>query len=237
MHNNYGYAYAATGDQDVSDQLEAIGAFGVDDGDVYVDRPTKRGASRSQYKKLLRHLRKGDVMVVRSLDCLGSSASEIVAAWQAITKDRRADVVVLDVPLLDTRTTPYNMAGEVVEDVVLQVLGAVVQIEHDARQRVQAAGIARAKQKGVHCGRAPMPQPKNYGEVREAYLDHQITRKDAAARLGVSTSTFDKWLRASRRQEEGAVMHVGIGEVEPNPIRPYGENLSYIEPMSAKTGQ
>lgn len=200
----YGYACVTTADQDVSDQLGAIKAFGVRDSDVFIDGPAKRGASRSQYKKLIRRLRKGDVLVVKSLDCLGSGAGEIVAEWRVVTKDKGADVVVLDIPLLDTRTTPYNMTGAVVEDVVLQVLDAVVQIAHYTRQRVQAVGIARAKSKGVHCGRAPLPQPKSFDEVREAYLGHQVTRREAAARLGVGTTTFDKWLKASKRQEEEA---------------------------------
>lgn len=199
----YGYVWSPEPSRDLSRQVDALREQGVETNHVFVDQCTPGKKLRPQFDKLVRKLRKGDVLIVPSLECLGLNSAEIAESWERVTKTRQADIVVLDMPLLDTRTTPYNMAGALVEDVVLQLLNGVEELERANRSKVQAQGIARAKAKGVHCGRAPLPKPGNYAEVRQSYIEGAITRKEAADQLGVSMTTLDKWFRESRAQEGG----------------------------------
>lgn len=197
----YGYVWSLEIGSDQSGQIDALREQGIEADHVYVDERVPGKKTRPQFSKLIRKLHKDDVLIVPSLGCLGQSSAEIAESWEKVTKAKKADIVVLDMPLLDTRTTPYNMAGALVEDVVLQLLSGIEELERANRSRIQAEGIARAKAKGVHCGRAPLPKPESFEEVRKFYLEGAITRKEAANQLGVSVSTLDKWLRESRGQE------------------------------------
>lgn len=143
-------------------------------------------------------LKAGDVLVVKSIDRFGRSYEEIIEQWRDITKDIRADVVVLDMPLLDTREDRGGVTGALISDIVLQLLSYVAQVERESIHQRQREGIDAAKARGVRFGRPRKRRPGIYKSTRESYLAGHITRSEAASRLKVSISTFDKWLREDR---------------------------------------
>ena len=133
-------------------------------------------------------------MVVKSIDRLGRNYDEIIEEWRNITKRMRCAIVVLDMPLLDTRESRGNVTGVFISDLVLQLLSYVAQVERDNIKQRQAEGIASAKARGVRFGRPPIKRPKSYGKTKGAFLSGELTRKEAANRLKVSITTFDKWM-------------------------------------------
>ena len=136
--------------------------------------------------------------MVKSIDRFGRSYEEIIEQWREITKEIRADVVVLDMPLLDTREDKGGVTGALISDIVLQLLSYVAQVERESIHQRQAEGIAAARARGVRFGRPAKKRPGTYGATRDAYLEGHITRAEAAGRLKVSISTFDKWVRQDR---------------------------------------
>lgn len=191
----YGYARVSTRDQNLDRQLQALAAFPVEGRRVFADRASGKDFDRPAYRRLMARLRPGDVLVVKSIDRLGRDYNEILEQWRAITKRKGAHVVVLDMPLLDTRTTQNGITGVFLADVVLQLLSYVAQIERDNTHQRQAEGIAAAKARGVRFGRPPLERPEKYGRMREAVLQGAISRSSAAYQLGVSPSTLCRWLR------------------------------------------
>ena len=195
----YGYARVSTREQNLDRQLDALAAFGVDE--VFADRASGRDFERPEWIRLMGALEEGDVLVVKSIDRLGRSYEEIIEQWRAITKEVRADVVVLDMPLLDTREDRGGVTGALISDIVLQLLGYVAQVERESIHQRQAEGIAAARARGVRFGRPKKRRPGLYKNTRESYLAGHITRSEAASRLKVSISTFDKWLREDKAKE------------------------------------
>lgn len=191
----YGYARVSTRDQNLDRQLQALAAFPVEGRRVFADKASGKDFDRPAYRRLMARLRPGDVLVVKSIDRLGRDYNEILEQWRAITKRKGAHVVVLDMPLLDTRTTQNGITGVFLADVVLQLLSYVAQIERDNTHQRQAEGIAAAKARGVRFGRPPLERPEKYGRMREAVLKGAISRSSAACQLGVSPSTLCRWLR------------------------------------------
>lgn len=191
----YGYARVSTRDQNLDRQLVALAAFPVEGRRVYADKASGRDFDRPAYQRLLRRLRPGDVLVVKSIDRLGRNYDEILEQWRFITKKRRVHVVVLDMPLLDTRASRGGVTGEFLADVVLQLLSYVAQIERENTHQRQAEGIAAAKSRGVRFGRPAIARPANYDQVKAAYVGEKPTRAEAAQRLQVSVSTFSRWLK------------------------------------------
>ena len=191
----YGYARVSTRDQNLDRQLQALAAFPVEGRRVFADKASGKDFDRPAYRRLMARLRPGDVLVVKSIDRLGRDYNEILEQWRAITKCKGAHVVVLDMPLLDTRTTQNGITGVFLADVVLQLLSYVAQIERDNTHQRQAEGIAAAKARGVRFGRPPLKRPEKYGRMREAVLQGAISRSSAACQLGVSPSTLCRWLR------------------------------------------
>ena len=190
----YGYARVSSREQNLDRQLDALAAAGVEAANVYADHASGKDFERPAYKRLLRRLRAGDLLVVKSIDRLGRNYEEIQDAWRDLTKRRGVDVVVLDMPLLDTRVGPEGLTGTFIADLVLQILSYVAQVERESIRQRQAEGIASAKARGVRFGRPAIERPGSYAANRRAYLEGHITRREAAARLGVSVSTFDRWL-------------------------------------------
>ncbi len=135
------------------------------------------------------------MLVVKSINRLGRSYGDILTQWRAITKGRGVVVVVLDMPLLDTRAERHGATGALIADIVLQLLSYVAQVEHENIRKRQAEGIAAAQARGVRFGRPPKKRPASYKDTKESYLRGAITRQRAAARLGVCLSTFDCWLK------------------------------------------
>ena len=191
----YGYARVSTRDQNLDRQLQALAAFPVEGRRVFADKASGKDFDRPAYRRLMARLRPGDVLVIKSIDRLGRDYNEILEQWRAITKRKGAHGVVLDMPLLDTRTTQNGITGVFLADVVLQLLSYVAQIERDNTHQRQAEGIAAAKARGVRFGRPPLERPEKYSRVREAILQGAISRSSAAYQLGVSPSTLCRWLR------------------------------------------
>ena len=184
----YGYARVSSREQNLDRQLDALRAFGVEDGAVYADKASGKDFERPAWHRLMGALRPGDVLAVKSIDRLGRDYAEILDVCRDVTKVRGVFVVVLDMPVLDTREERDGITGVLIADIVLQLLSYVAQIERvNIRQR-QAEGIAAAKARGVSFGRPRKKRPANYGETREAYWGGRITRKEAAARCNIRTS-------------------------------------------------
>ena len=192
----YGYVRVSSKDQNEDRQMLAMADCGVDR--VYCDKQAGKDFERPQYKKLMRALKTGDTMVVKSIDRLGRNYAEILEQWRVITKEKKAYIAVIDMPLLDTRRA-NDLIGTLIADIVLQLLSYVAQTEREMIRQRQAEGIAAARLRGVRFGRRPMPRPPEYEELKTQYLAHAISARAAAEKLGVSHTAFLQWVRA---QEE-----------------------------------
>ena len=202
----YGYARVSAKDQNLNRQLDALVKFGVDRELIMSDKASGTDFDRPAYKRLMKRLRPGDIVVVKSIDRLGRNYDEILGEWRKITKNKRAEIVVLDMPLLDTREVKGGITGALISDLVLQLLSYVAQVERDNIKQRQAEGIASAKARGVRFGRPPIQRPAIYGETKVLYQDGLITRKEAAARLKVCVSTFDRWMQDDSNKEKQAIL-------------------------------
>lgn len=194
----YGYARVSSRDQSLDRQLVAFFEFGLEESQVYSDKSSGKNFNRPQHQRLIRRLRKGDVLVIKSIDRLARNYEEIIEEWRRITKEKSAHIVVLDMPLLDTRERKDNITSTFIADLVLQLLSYIAQIERENIRQRQAEGIEAAKARGVRFGRPAIKRPSCYETTKESYLLGKINRQEAADRMGVSTTTFDKWLRADR---------------------------------------
>ena len=192
----FGYARVSSADQNLDRQLDALGRFPVQRDQIYADKASGKDFKRPQYQRLLRRLREGDVLVIKSIDRLGRNYREVLDEWRHITVDRRAAIVVLDMPLLDTREQPDGIAGTFMADLVLQILSYVAQLERENIKQRQAEGIASARLRGVRFGRPALERPDSYRDVIISFEGGEVTRQEAAMLLNVSASTFDRWRRA-----------------------------------------
>lgn len=157
----YGYVRVSTKEQCEERQLIALRGFPVPEGNIFMDKLSGKDFNRPQYKKLVRKLRVGDILVLKSIDRLGRNYDEILTQWRIITKEKQANIVVLDMPLLDTRETGKDLTGTFVADLVLQILSYVAQTERENIRQRQKEGIAAAKLRGVKFGRPQRPGRKN----------------------------------------------------------------------------
>ncbi len=162
---------------------------GVPEKNIYVDKKSGKDFDRPQYKKLLRKMKKDDLLYIKSIDRLGRNYEEILLQWRALTKDKGIDIVVLDMPLLDTRRGK-DLMGTFLSDIVLQVLSFVAENERTNIRQRQAEGVAAAKAKGVKFGRPPLPLPDNFYEVHKAWRAKKITLKQAATACHMPIGTF-----------------------------------------------
>lgn len=192
----YGYARVSAKDQNLDRQMIALSEFPVEKRHIFADKASGKDFKRPAYKRLISRIKPGDVVVVKSIDRLGRNYEEILNEWRLITKSKKAAIVVLDMPLLDARQARRGLTGVFVADLVLQVLSYVAQIERENTKQRQAEGIAAAKARGVRFGRPAIRRPGTYQAVKRAYLEGRISRKEAAGRLKVSVSTFDRWLKS-----------------------------------------
>lgn len=200
----YGYVRVSAKDQNLARQIDALLEFGVERQRIYEDKASGRDFDRPGYRRLLRRVRSGDVVVVKSIDRLGRNYRDILEQWRLITKELGAEIVVLDMPLLDTREREMGLTGAFLSDVVLQLLSYVAQVERDSIRQRQAEGIAAAQARGVRFGRPRLERPDRYEDVWAQYQEGAMTRKQASAELGVSTATFDRW----RQEDEPPVSRV-----------------------------
>ena len=189
MANVYGYIRVSSRDQNEDRQLIALKEIGVADRNIYLDKQSGKDFNRPQYKKLLRKMKKDDLLYIKSIDRLGRNYEEIQQQWRLLTKEKGIDIVVLDMPLLDTRRGK-DLMGTFLSDIVLQVLSFVAENERTNIRQRQAEGIAAAKSKGVKFGRPPLPLPDNFYEVHKEWRAKKITLKQAANACNMPVGTF-----------------------------------------------
>ena len=189
MVNVYGYIRVSSRDHNEDRQLVALKEVGVSEKSIYLDKQSGKDFNRPQYKKLLRKLKKDDLLYIKSIDRLGRNYEEILQQWHVLTKEKGIDIVVLDMPLLDTRRGK-DLMGTFLSDIVLQVLSFVAENERTNIRQRQAEGIAAAKARGVKFGRPPLPLPDNFYEVHKEWRMKKITLKQAANACNMPVGTF-----------------------------------------------
>ena len=187
--NIYGYIRVSNRDQNEDRQLIALKEIGVVDRNIYLDKQSGKDFNRPQYKKLLRKMKKYDLLYIKSIDRLGRNYEEIQQQWRVLTKEKGIDIVVLDMPLLDTRRGK-DLMGTFLSDIVLQVLSFVAENERTNIRQRQAEGIAVAKAKGIRFGRPPLPLPDNFYEIHKAWRSKKLTLKQSAAACNMPAGTF-----------------------------------------------
>lgn len=185
----YAYVRVSTREQNEDRQLIAMNELQVPKKNIFIDKQSGKDFERPRYKKLIKRLKKDDLLYIKSIDRLGRNYNEIQEQWRILTKEKAVDIVVLDMPLLDTRRGK-DLMGTFLSDIVLQVLSFVAENERvNIRQR-QAEGIAAAKAKGVRFGRPPKPLPRNFEEVYRRWEKGEITGTAAARGCRMPLSTF-----------------------------------------------
>ena len=185
----YGYIRVSSKDQKEDRQQMALKEVGVDLQNIYVDKQSGKDFNRPQYKKMLRKLKKDDLLYIKSIDRLERNYEEILQQWRILTKEKGVDIVVLDMPLLDTRRGK-DLMGTFLSDIVLQVRSFVAENERTNTKQRQAEGIAAAKAQGIKFGRPPLPLPDNFYEVHKAWRSKKITLKQAAEACNMPVGTF-----------------------------------------------
>ena len=185
----YGYIRVSTREQNEDRQRLALAALPVPKENIYMDKQSGKDFERPQYRRLVRRLRRDDLLYVKSIDRLGRNYSEILEQWRMLTKEKGVDIAVLDMPLLDTRRGK-DLMGTFLSDIVLQVLSFVAENERDNIRQRQAEGIAAAKARGVRFGRPPLPLPDNFHMLHQAWRGQKITLRQAARACGMPTGTF-----------------------------------------------
>ena len=185
----YGYVRVSSRDQNEDRQLIALKEVGIPEKCIYLDKQSGKDFNRPQYKKLLRKMKRDDLLYIKSIDRLGRNYEEILQQWRVLTKEKGIDIVVLDMPLLDTRRGK-DLMGTFLSDIVLQVLSFVAENERTNIRQRQAEGIAAAKAKGIRFGRPPQPLPHNFHTVYQQWKQGEITGTMAAKECHMPLSTF-----------------------------------------------
>ena len=191
----YGYVRVSTAQQHIDRQIDALLELGLDQSSIYIDYESGKDFNRRNYKKLIRKLKKDDLVIIKSIDRLGRDYNMIIDEWRLITKEKEADIMVIDMPLLDTRIEGKNLVGKFISDIVLQVLSFVAQNERETMRVRQAEGIKTAKARGVKFGRPRITLPNNFEIVARQYLNKEITNKKACEILGMTRGSFFRYLK------------------------------------------
>lgn len=191
----YGYMRVSTRDQCEDRQRIALLEFPVHEKNIYMDKLSGKDFNRPQYRNLMRRMRPGDTLVIKSIDRLGRNYEEILEQWRVITKEKHVDIVVLDMPLLDTRQRGKNLIGTFVADLVLQILSYVAQTERENIRQRQREGIAAAKLRGVQFGRPRKEVPEDFWNLKSSWERGEINSRDAARQIGIAQDTFLRWTR------------------------------------------
>ncbi len=193
----YGYVRVSSADQNADRQLLDMKNLDIDPKNIFIDKQSGKDFNRPQYQKMLSVLEKGDLLYIKSIDRLGRNYREIIEHWQMLTKEMQVDVVVLDMPMLDTRIAK-DLLGTFIADLVLQVLSFVAQNERENIKKRQAEGIRAAKLKGVEFGRPVKKAPENFNELIKQWKKGEISAKKAAETCNMSIATFYRRLRETR---------------------------------------
>lgn len=185
----YGYVRVSAKDQNEDRQIIAMREVGVSEKNIYMDKQSGKDFKRKQYKRLVRKMKKDDLLYIKSIDRLGRNYEEIIEQWRHLTKEKRIDIIVLDMPLLDTRRGK-DLMGTFLSDIVLQVLSFVAENERSNIRQRQAEGIAAAKARGVKFGRPPKPLPENFHTIYQRWKNGKITGTKAAEECNMPITTF-----------------------------------------------
>lgn len=188
--NTYAYIRVSTKEQNIDRQLAALEPYEIAKKNVFCDYQSGKDFERPAYRKMIKRLREGDLLIVKSIDRLGRNYNDILVQWQHITKDIKADIVVLDMDLLDTRQKDGNLTGTLIADLVLQIFAYVAQTEREFIHQRQAEGIAAAKAKGKRFGRAPIEMPEGFEEACKECCSGSLSIRVAADKLNISRTTF-----------------------------------------------
>ena len=195
----YGYIRVSSKEQHEDRQLIAMQEAGVPKRNLFIDKQSGKDFERKGYQRMMKKLKPGDTLFVKSIDRLGRNYDEILEQWRIITKEKQAAIVVLDMPLLDTRQG-RDLTGTLIADIVLQLLSYVAQTEREFIHQRQAEGISAAKARGVHFGRLPMEPPPEYEEVYAKWYGGSLSARAAARKLSISHQTFLKWAKNNGRK-------------------------------------
>jgi DNA invertase Pin-like site-specific DNA recombinase len=191
----YGYVRVSSKEQHVRRQLDALHRYGIKPKNIYADKQSGKDFNRPKYQELLEKIKEGDCIVITSLDRLGRNYVEIQEQWRLITKMYKTDIIVLDMPLLNTKRIEKNLMGMFIADIVLQILSYVSETERNNIKARQAQGIAAAKARGIKFGRSKMDMPKNFKAVFNLWKRGSITGIEAARRLDVSRAWFYRTIK------------------------------------------
>lgn len=189
MSNIYGYIRVSSKDQNEDRQMLAMLSVEIPEHHIFMDKQSGKDFLRPMYKKLLKRLRADDILFIKSIDRLGRNYTEILEQWRILTKEKHIDIVVLDMPLLDTRRGK-DLIGTFLSDIVLQVLSFVAENERKNIRQRQKEGIEAARLRGVQFGRPPKPLPYNFPSVYQLWRDGELNTSEAAKKCGMPLSTF-----------------------------------------------
>lgn len=190
----FGYARVSSKEQNEERQLEAFKEFNIDERDIYIDKQSGKDFNREQYNILKNALRENDLLVIKSIDRLGRNYNMIIDEWKDITKNIKADIVVIDMPLLDTRNNK-DLLGNFISDLVLQILSYVAEQERTFIKQRQKEGIASAKNNGIKFGRPKIKKPNNFDEIVAKWKRKEIKSKEAIEILNIKPNAFYKFLK------------------------------------------
>lgn len=189
MGTIYGYVRVSTREQNEDRQMRALYKVRIPKQNIYVDRQSGKDFNRPMYLRLLKKMKPEDILYVKSIDRLGRNYDEILKQWRILTKEKKVDIVVLDMPLLDTRRGK-DLMGTFLSDIVLQVLSFVAENEHKNIRQRQKEGIEAAMKRGVQFGRPQTPTPDNFRQVYERWLNKEISGEEAARLCNLARTTF-----------------------------------------------
>ena len=192
---NYGYIRVSTKEQNIDRQFDAFLKLELDEKNIFIDRQSGKNFERPSYRKMIKKVKKGDLIIIKSIDRLGRNYDEILEQWRIITKVKQADVFVVDFPLLDTRKKENDLTGTFIADLVLQILSYVAQTEREFIHQRQAEGIAAAKRRGVRFGRDKIDLPEGFEFAREKFISGECSYRKAAELCGMNSSTFYRYCK------------------------------------------
>ena len=194
MSKEYGYVRVSTKEQNESRQILAMEEYGIKAECLVVEKQSGKNFERPKYKHLMKKLKAGDTLIIKSIDRLGRNYDEILEQWRYITKEKKAAIVVLDMPLLNT-ARDRDLTGILISDIVLQLLSYVAQTEREFIRQRQAEGIAAARNRGVKFGRPRMAVPEEFHQMQKQWEQKTISSREAARRIGIAQNTFLRWCR------------------------------------------
>lgn len=195
----FGYCRVSTKEQNESRQIDEMKNQGIDERNIFTDKASGKDFERADYKALLRQLREGDLVVIKSIDRLGRNYSDILEQWRYITQEIKADIRVLDIPLLDTTANSQTLDNRFIADLMLQILCYVSEKERRFIKQRQAEGIALAKKEGRMIGRPKIQKPDNWNEIYIKWVNKEITAIHAMKELNLKTNTFYTFVKAEQQ--------------------------------------